>query len=97
MDCKWIILAPVDSIIELNWSAFEIEDSSRCQFDYVSIYDNGTAGGGEVAKYCGANKPPTMITSNNMITIEFVTDSSRNSGGFSVIYRFLNASSRKLI
>lgn len=40
MDCYWIIMAPKNKYIMLDWQSFHLEESSDCRFDYVEIYDN---------------------------------------------------------
>lgn len=40
MECYWIIMAPKDKNILLNWKSFKLEESADCSYDYVEIYDN---------------------------------------------------------
>lgn len=90
LDCTWIILAPVGRIIQMTWLSFDVEDSSMCHFDSVQVFDNSSTGG-LMGTYCGSSVPPTTVSSSNIVTITFKTDGSRNAGGFSLSYRFLDA------
>lgn len=96
MECTWVFLAPLGNIVEITWLSFDIEDSSSCQFDYIQIFDNSTTQfGSEIGKFCGTNIPPPIISSSNLVSILFKTDGSRNAGGWSLAYRYLDASSCK--
>lgn len=40
MTCYWIIMAPKDKFIVIDWLSFELEESTDCSYDYVELYDN---------------------------------------------------------
>lgn len=40
MKCYWIIMAPKDKFIVIDWLSFNLEESTDCSFDYVELYDN---------------------------------------------------------
>lgn len=40
MTCYWIIMAPKDKFIMIDWKSFDLEESSDCSYDYVELYDN---------------------------------------------------------
>lgn len=82
-NCTWIIVAPPDQTITLNWNAFDIEDSTDCSFDYVSVKE-----GSHGMKYCGTRIPRVMTTVGNRVEIMFSSDSSIGSQGFSLTYDF---------
>lgn len=65
--------------------------------DYVAVYDNNTESGmgGLIGKYCGKKLPPMLISSSNMLTINFVSDQSVVFDGFIVNYNFLDESKGK--
>lgn len=91
MNCKWIIVAPYGHVIQMNWVNFNLEHHGQCIFDYVAVYENSTATGEShlIGKYCGQKKPPSIITSFNMVTVNFVSDSSIGREGFILSYIFL--------
>lgn len=90
--CTWIIVAPPGNVIQLSWLLFQLEQSSVCSFDYVEVYNNHTTNE-LLGKYCGTSLPPTLISSSNVITIKFVTDSSINYEGFMASYTFVDETS----
>lgn len=99
MNCKWIIVAPFGHVIQTTWVQFDLEKHSNCAFDYVEVYENNTVTGKSqlIGRYCGQTKPPTTISTFNVITIIFVTDSSVNELGFSLSYTFIQENSSKFL
>ncbi|KAL3290304.1 hypothetical protein HHI36_023648 [Cryptolaemus montrouzieri] len=91
MRCNWVIRAPLGNIIQLTWITFQIEKRFTCDYDYVTIYDNNTipGRGGFVGKYCGNMLPPSLISTSNIVTITFVSDTTPNTGGFTLSYNFI--------
>ncbi|XP_050095897.1 LOW QUALITY PROTEIN: cubilin homolog [Anopheles aquasalis] len=76
--CEWILEAPVGYTILLSWDSIELEPpatSGRCLQQYIEVYDNSTqAGNRQVGRYCGSQRPPTMNSAGELLTIRFVTD-----------------------
>lgn len=95
MSCKWIIVAPFGYAIQITWIKFSLERHSDCTFDYVEIYENNTITGElqRIGTYCGQTKPPSIISSFNVVTVLFVTDSSVNDLGFILSYTFVEEKS----
>lgn len=88
-----MIVAPPQYIIELRFASFDLEQDYECEYDYVAIYDgvvtnetNRTA----IGKYCGSEKPPTLLSSTNQLTLFFKSDTSVNGQGFLVQYDFID-------
>ncbi|XP_053662149.1 cubilin homolog [Anopheles marshallii] len=88
--CEWIIVAPAGHAIQLTWNSFELEVSGRCVYDYVQVFDNSTYGNSLVGRYCGSEKPPAITSTGNILTIQFVTDSSSSKDGFSLAFTFID-------
>jgi len=42
-ECIWTIQAPPGYVIQLTWISFNLEHHSRCESDYVNIYENYTS------------------------------------------------------
>ncbi|KAI4871253.1 hypothetical protein NFI96_019773 [Prochilodus magdalenae] len=92
-NCTWYISVAPGNIIRLSFTSFNLEFHTNCNFDYVEIYDNGTAQTGNLlGRYCGRSVPPSLTSTDNLMTILFVTDSSMATEGFSADYVSLNAS-----
>ena len=80
-----MVAGPPGHVIQLSWMSFHLEASPSCMFDYVAVFDNSTIPntgdqateytrphtGGLVGKYCGASNPPSMTTTENMLSLQF--------------------------
>lgn len=89
-----IIVAPPGHLIELSFKSFDLEDNQDCYADYLKIYDNIVVNENDavnpIAKYCGSNRPPTMLSTSRAITLIFHSDESVNGEGFLANYQFIN-------
>lgn len=91
-NCTWYILVNPGNLIRLTFSSFNLEYHQDCRYDYVEVYDNGTAQTGTLlGRYCGRSVPPSVTSTDNMLALLFVTDSSIAVEGFSVSYISINA------
>ncbi|CAB1340813.1 unnamed protein product [Coregonus sp. 'balchen'] len=90
MDCLWTIAMPINKVINLTFSSFELEgtSTSTCQYDYVKIFDGDNMNFPLVGKYCGRDViPGPFVSASNFLTVHFVTDSSISYRGFNATYR----------
>lgn len=90
-DCTWILVAPKGSVVQLSFSAFHLEQSSDCSLDYVNLYEGTASNGTKMQTYCGANLPPVTQSSDNVLSLKFVTDSSVSGDGFRAQYVFIDS------
>ena len=69
-------------IISLQFSAFQIEYHSTCDFDHLTITDgDGTT---LMEKSCGFSLPAAITSRSNMTKVVFSTDGSNTESGFSL-------------
>uniref|UniRef100_A0A671XF34 Cubilin n=1 Tax=Sparus aurata TaxID=8175 RepID=A0A671XF34_SPAAU len=87
MDCLWIIEMPVNKAVNLTFNSFELESSSTCRYDYVKVFDGDNANFPLVGTFCGNSIPSYFVSTGNLLTIQFVTDSSVQRRGFNATYR----------
>ncbi|XP_070842448.1 cubilin [Chaetodon trifascialis] len=87
MDCLWIIEMPVNRAINLTFNSFDLESSFTCRYDYVKVFDGDNINFPLVGKFCGEFIPSYFVSSGNLLTIHFVTDSSVQRQGFNATYR----------
>uniref|UniRef100_A0A673AMU3 Cubilin n=1 Tax=Sphaeramia orbicularis TaxID=375764 RepID=A0A673AMU3_9TELE len=91
-NCTWFINVSPGNLIRLSFDSFNLEYHSNCNFDYVEIYDNGTVQSGRlIGRYCGNSVPPSITSTDNLLTLLFVSDSSLAVEGFSATYVSINA------
>ena len=74
----------------LHFNRFDVQDSSGCSNDSVSLKD--TATGIELFKLCGNKSPSDVMSLSNEMTVVFASDSSVIKNGFVISYM----SSRKV-
>ncbi|XP_076027535.1 cubilin [Genypterus blacodes] len=92
-NCTWYISVTPGDLIRLTFDSFNLEFHTNCNFDYVEIYDNGTLQTGtSMGRYCGRSVPPSITSTDNLLTLLFVSDSSLSSEGFSASYVSIDAS-----
>lgn len=93
--CKWIIVAPVGYLVQLQFSSFDLETYADCRYDYLAIYDNIIANESSadlhpIGKYCGNEKPPAILSTTRALTLVFKSDESVNGQGFAATYDFID-------
>lgn len=92
--CKWILIAPAGMHIKVTWNRFDIEDMPGCGSDYLELLETDENNENTVlGKFCGSHAPPALTTSSNQLTLNFKSDGSIRSSGFSVSYTFLDEKS----
>ncbi|KAM4534255.1 cubilin [Odontesthes bonariensis] len=91
-NCTWYISVVPGHLIRLSFDSFNLEYHVNCNFDYVEVYDNGTVQTGDkIGRYCGRSLPPSITSSDNQLTLLFVSDASLTDEGFSANYVSINA------
>ncbi|KAM4618120.1 LOW QUALITY PROTEIN: embryonic protein UVS.2-like [Discoglossus pictus] len=85
-DCVWLIRAPSNQIF-LQFSAFDVQTSPDCASDYLRVYDGATRSSPVlVDRACGTGQLPSLVSSTNMMLLEFVTDNATAATGFKASY-----------
>ncbi|KAJ8337763.1 hypothetical protein SKAU_G00367290 [Synaphobranchus kaupii] len=91
-NCTWFISVAPGNIIRLSFTSFNLEFHHECRYDYVEVFDNGTAQTGtSLGRYCGRSVPPSLTSTDNLLTVLFVSDASLATEGFSANYVTMNA------
>lgn len=66
----------------------DVEDSERCQYDAVYVYDKSDINSNNsqyLGVFCGYyydNRLPEVMSKTNTMYVHFISDSSRNFDGF---------------
>ncbi|XP_038578939.1 cubilin [Micropterus salmoides] len=90
--CTWYISVTPGNLVRLSFESFNLEYHVNCNFDYLEVYDNGTVQTGtKIGRYCGRSVPPSITSTDSMLTLLFVSDSGLSSEGFSASFVSLNA------
>ncbi len=65
----------------------DIERDQHCSFDQLTVYDGEDSNGAHIATYCHDSPPEkTDFSTNNVVFMTFVSDSSVSGVGFTVRY-----------
>ncbi|MGH0150723.1 UNVERIFIED_CONTAM: hypothetical protein FKN15_032572 [Acipenser sinensis] len=88
LDCVWNIVVPQNMNVNLTFSNFILEGPSGtiCRYDYVKVFDGDNENFPLVGTFCGTTVPASFASSNNFLTVKFVSDSSVSFSGFNATY-----------
>ncbi|KAM9312412.1 uncharacterized protein PAF06_010357 [Gastrophryne carolinensis] len=93
VSCSWHVVAPKQQVIEVSFGKMDIEEDSRCRYDYLAVYNGGqTDSNNQIGKFCGDTPPETVYSDSNELLLQFVSDLSVTAGGFEVTYRMKDIS-----
>ncbi|XP_077999583.1 tolloid-like protein 1 [Glandiceps talaboti] len=84
--CVWRISVTPGEIIVLNFTAFDIQPSTDCWYDYVEIRDGYWKRSTLIGRYCGRDIPSTIKSSDSRLWIEFKSSERYDSKGFAAQY-----------
>lgn len=70
--------------VKLNFTAFDLESSTGCAYDYIKIYDGPTTGAALLGTWCGTTSPGAITSthSSGSLTLVFYSDYSVTGAGF---------------
>uniref|UniRef100_A0A3Q3MK16 CUB domain containing protein 2 n=1 Tax=Labrus bergylta TaxID=56723 RepID=A0A3Q3MK16_9LABR len=85
-DCSWAIHVSNNSVVTLVFLDFQLEDNEGCNFDFVALFDGPTVTHRHLGKYCGADKPPNIVTTSNQLLVVFKSDFNIGGRGFKAYY-----------
>lgn len=87
--CQWQIRASEENTISLSFPFFHIEDD--CADDYISIFDSLSPDDSQaITVQCGQRPPSnplSVVSSSNILLINFIADSFVQKPGFEVQYK----------
>ncbi|XP_057320897.1 dorsal-ventral patterning protein tolloid-like isoform X2 [Microplitis mediator] len=81
--CHWNIKAPYKHYIVIEFDYFELEESKGCKNDFVKVQEGRNENAPIIGKYCGKNDYLEVASRMKRIFLTFVTDGSKEAGGFS--------------
>ena len=80
--CRWLIDAPGQPGIKLNFSKFDTETGK----DWIKIYDPATSPVTLLAQYSGHNLPPSVTATHGKMLIIFATSQENSFAGWEAHY-----------
>ncbi|KAF3858008.1 hypothetical protein F7725_011209 [Dissostichus mawsoni] len=85
-DCSWAIHVSNTSVVTLVFLDFQLENNEGCNFDFVALFDGPTVTHHHLGKYCGADRPPIIVTTSNHLLVLFKSDFNIGGRGFKAYY-----------
>ncbi len=76
--------ASTGAMISVEFTDFDVEDNSSCNYDKLSIYDGDDANGTLLGEFCGTSLPGTFTATNTAgaLTFVFTSDYSVTKSGW---------------
>ncbi|XP_066485218.1 cubilin [Tiliqua scincoides] len=85
-ECYWLLRASRGSPFEIRFDQFHLESHSRCQYDYIAVYDGNSTNAKMLGKFCGNEIPPSVRSTGDSLYVKLRTDYSLGGGGFLASY-----------
>jgi len=79
--------------VTLQQLSLEEHPAGNCGYDSLSLYDGSSAESPQLAKVCTV-APPTITSSGSSLFVVFKSDTSVNSGRFSLSWTFVSQGSQ---
>ncbi|GFS04728.1 cubilin [Elysia marginata] len=86
IDCAWLIKAPDGMTIQVNFTAFELEQQPECTSDFLVIQNGGNYDSPEIGRYCGNTSIGVIKSQSNQLRLVLVTGDNGTAGGFRLEY-----------
>ncbi|XP_033120891.1 blastula protease 10-like [Anneissia japonica] len=84
LDCN--IYFKGTSKLTVTFNVFDLEPHSSCNWDYVDIRTDNFYYSGN--KFCGTNKPETIVKEDGKLLLAFHSDGIETAGGYTATYAF---------
>ncbi|XP_041118626.1 tumor necrosis factor-inducible gene 6 protein-like isoform X3 [Polyodon spathula] len=84
--CYWHIRVRYGQHIHLRFLDFDVEDDPGCLADFLEVFDSYDDISGFSGRFCGDELPEDFISTGNVMTLKFLSDSSVSAGGFKLEY-----------
>nr|CAH8868680.1 unnamed protein product [Trichobilharzia regenti] len=86
-ECIWQIIVPVGYSVALIFHSFQLEKHDTCVYDYLEIRDGLKETSPLLKKLCGSQLPTPIKSTNNVMYVKFVSDSSVEKQGFTATFQ----------
>ncbi|CAG5136882.1 unnamed protein product [Candidula unifasciata] len=82
IQCVWVITVARGSSVQLSFTDLDLEASSSCSHDYLTIRDGSDQRAPTLGTFCNTGVPADIRSSSNVIGLEFHTDELNSGRGF---------------
>uniref|UniRef100_A0A673Y486 Ovochymase 2 n=1 Tax=Salmo trutta TaxID=8032 RepID=A0A673Y486_SALTR len=87
--CHWVIYAPKGHVVKLDFDDFDLEQSDDCEYDSLTVLGDVDTKE-EIAVLCGRNVPPPVLSYDNVMVLQFTSDSTVTYRGFHATVSFIS-------
>ncbi|XP_071498643.1 extracellular serine proteinase-like [Diadema antillarum] len=86
LTCDYLVVTGDGKAVTVTFDDFNLESSSSCSYDSLTIYDGASSSDNLLGEWCGTNSPGIVTGYSQSMLIRFKTDSSLTYSGFSASY-----------
>ncbi|KTF74680.1 hypothetical protein cypCar_00023344 [Cyprinus carpio] len=91
--CVWRVTVPEGKVVVLSFRFLDLESDNLCRYDYVDVY-SGHANGQRLGRFCGTFRPGALVSTNNKMLVQMVSDANTAGSGFLAMYSAANPNER---
>ncbi|CAL8321576.1 unnamed protein product [Lota lota] len=84
--CTWSLATVPGHRIKIAFNELDMEAHLECVYDHLQIHDGEDGRAPSLGRFCGAKKPPPVISSGNQMFLRFYSDNSVQKRGFELSY-----------
>ncbi|RLW11183.1 hypothetical protein DV515_00001475, partial [Chloebia gouldiae] len=85
--CNWTIQTTKGNTLNYSFTAFDLEDGSDCDRDFLKIYDGPDAQSNLIGTFCGQSLPLAGSTTGTSLHVEFYSDGLNARSGFQMLWQ----------
>ncbi|XP_076003210.1 CUB domain-containing protein 2 [Genypterus blacodes] len=90
INCHWSINLAAGYRIKLYFPFMDLEDrnslSDECDYDSVAVHDGDSQDDALLGRWCGRERPPSLISKSNKLLVVLSTDRNEAHKGFTASY-----------
>lgn len=90
INCHWGITQAAGYRVKLFFPFMDLEDrnslSGECDYDSVTVYDGDSQADAVLGRWCGRERPPSLISRGNKLLVVLRTDRNGAYRGFTAAY-----------
>ncbi|NXY67496.1 CUBN protein, partial [Glareola pratincola] len=84
--CNWTIQTTKGNTLNYSFTAFDIEDGSNCDRDFLNLYDGPGVQSNLIGTFCGQSLPRAGSTTGTSLHVVFYSDGLNTRRGFQMLW-----------
>ncbi|CAN9502742.1 unnamed protein product [Ophioblennius macclurei] len=90
VNCHWSVALAAGYRIKLYFPLLDLEErnslSGECDYDSVAVYDGDSEADALLGRFCGRERPPSLVSRGNRLLVVLSTDRNEAHRGFAASY-----------